>query len=143
MQKIILDTNVIVSALIQKSYPYFILHQVILSNEVELCISNRIIKEYHLVLNRSKFSKYSDFQSRAELVLLAIEQIAVFYHPKSKINILKDKEDNKFIEVAEEANADFVITGNSKDFNIKNYKKTKILSPKDYWEKYNQKETLE
>ena len=39
MQKVILDTNVIVSALIQKGFPYLILQELLLEQAIHLCIS--------------------------------------------------------------------------------------------------------
>jgi len=49
--------------------------------------------------------------------------------------IFKDKDDNKLLELADECNADFLISGNHLDFDIKQYKNTQILSPRDFWEK--------
>ena len=45
MKKIILDTNVIVSSLIQKNYPYLIVEDCIEGNSL-ICLSNPILKEY-------------------------------------------------------------------------------------------------
>lgn len=56
MQKIILDTNVVVSSLIQRNYPNFILCNYVLENLVEVCISDDLFKEYLEVLNRPKFT---------------------------------------------------------------------------------------
>ena len=50
------------------------------------------------------------------------------------LNIIKDKSDNKLLELADESNADYLITGNSVDFTITQYKKTQILSPRGFWE---------
>jgi putative PIN family toxin of toxin-antitoxin system len=55
MQKIILDTNVVVSALIQKSFPYLILHDLYIERKIRLCISENLMSEYHDVLKRDKF----------------------------------------------------------------------------------------
>lgn len=65
MQKIIIDTNVLVSALIQRNYPNFILYNHVLENLVEVCISDELFEEYLEVLNRPKFYKYLDFISKA------------------------------------------------------------------------------
>ena len=66
MQKIVIDTNVLVSALIQRSYPYLIISSVFLDANIEWCISNAVVEEYHAVLNRPKFTKYPDFTFKAE-----------------------------------------------------------------------------
>ena len=65
MQKIIIDTNVLVSALIQRNYPNFIIYNYVLENLVEVCISVELFEEYFEVLNRPKFIKYPDFISKA------------------------------------------------------------------------------
>jgi len=45
MQKVILDTNVIISSLIQKNYPYLIVEHCIDGNAI-VCISNALLEEY-------------------------------------------------------------------------------------------------
>ncbi|HEY9125182.1 MAG TPA: putative toxin-antitoxin system toxin component, PIN family, partial [Bacteroidales bacterium] len=72
-QKVIIDTNVLISALTQRNYPNFILYNYVLDNAVEVCISDELFKEYLDVLNRPKFNKYPDFISKAEIVLTQIE----------------------------------------------------------------------
>lgn len=73
MQRIIIDTNVMVSALIQKNYPYFIIYNSVLENCVEICLSTELFEEYFEVLNRPKFRKHQDFTSKAEILLAHIE----------------------------------------------------------------------
>jgi putative PIN family toxin of toxin-antitoxin system len=135
MQKIIIDTNVLVSALIQHSYPYLILEQVFISPKLQVCISDELFEEYLKVLNRPKFHQYPDFEINARMLLLHLEKYATRYTPNIKLNIIKDPGDNKLLELAETCNADYLITGNYKDFNMKNYKNTLIVTPKNYWEK--------
>jgi predicted nucleic acid-binding protein len=53
--------------------------------------------------------------------------------PKEKVDLLKDKTDNKFLEAAFAANADYLITGNYLDFRIREFKNTQIVSPQQYW----------
>ncbi|SHM15175.1 putative toxin-antitoxin system toxin component, PIN family [Mucilaginibacter sp. OK098] len=78
MQKIILDTNVLVSSLIQRSYPFLIVNELFTRNNLELCVSDALMSEYYEVLKRRKFSKYPDFILRAETLLADIERKAVF-----------------------------------------------------------------
>jgi uncharacterized protein len=47
---------------------------------------------------------------------------------------LRDKSDNKFLELPAVSSADFLITGNTLDFSINEFEYTKILTPKRYWE---------
>jgi predicted nucleic acid-binding protein len=41
--------------------------------------------------------------------------------------------------LASESNANFLITGNTNDFTMKKYRRTSIVSPKDYWNSYKPK----
>ena len=135
MQKIILDTNIIVSALIQRSYPHFIVFDYVLNRQVQLCLSKALLDEYRDVLLRPKFTRIADFESNAEIILKRFEKIALFYKPTIHLDILKDESDNKLLELADESNAHFLITGNSTHFTFAQYKQTQILSPRSFWEK--------
>lgn len=135
MQKIILDTNVIVSSLIQKNYPYLIVDYCIDGNAI-ICLSNEIIKEYLEVLGRPKFARFTDFKTNANFLITRLSEISEIYNPIEKLNIIKDEPDNRLLELAEVSKADFIITGNTNDFTMETYNKTKIVSPKDYWERF-------
>jgi putative PIN family toxin of toxin-antitoxin system len=134
MQKIIIDTNVFVSSLIQKNYPYYIINELFSTSNIEICISDEVFKEYYDVLNREKFSKYSDFSAKAQTLLVEIQKRAIKYFPGVKLQIIDDVGDNKFLELAETSNANFIITGNTNDFTLQQYKTTKIVTPKEFWE---------
>lgn len=135
MQKIILDTNVIVSSIIQKNYPYLIVDHCIEGNAI-LCISNPILQEYLEVLARPKFAKFADFKTNADFLIARLSEISETYEHKNKIEIIKDEPDNRLLELADISKADFIITGNTNDFTIQIYNKTRILTPKEYWEEF-------
>jgi putative PIN family toxin of toxin-antitoxin system len=134
MQKIILDTNVIVSSLITNSYPHYIVYEQVLDGHVQLCLSNALFDEYRDVLARSKFSKIPHFKSNSDVLLNRFMEIAIFFVPKIYLDIIKDRDDNKLLELADESEADFLITGNHADFIMTHYKNTRILSPRNFWE---------
>ena len=136
MQKIVIDTNVIVSSLIQRSYPFKIVYELLLDNKFDICVSEELMSEYYEVLNRPKFSRFPDFLSKAKILLAEIESKALKFEPKLKLNLISDIDDNMILELAVECSANFIITGNSNDFTFSEYKQTKILSPKEYWENY-------
>lgn len=134
MQKIILDTNVIVSALIANSIPTKILYELVLTKIVETCLSEDIFTEYVEVLGREKFERFPHFKIKADVVLNKLREISTFYRTDRRIDILTDTSDNKFLELAAVSYSDYLITGNSQDFTINEFEYTKILSPRDYWE---------
>ena len=136
MQRIVLDTNVIISSLIQKSYPYTIVNELFIDDKIEMCVSEELMREYYDVLRREKFIRYQDFFTRAEALLVQIETKATMFTPKIRLQLISDADDNMVLELADECLADFVITGNTTDFIFPKYKETKIVSPKEYWESH-------
>ena len=69
MQKVVIDTNVFVSGLIQRSYPYLIISELFLEGKIHVCISDDLLQEYYSVLSRKKFAKYPDFVAKAEILI--------------------------------------------------------------------------
>ena len=136
MQKVIIDTNVVVSSLIQHGYPFLIVNELFIEGKILLCISDPVMAEYYEVLARPKFEKFQNFFARAEALLVDIETEATKYFPTIHIDLISDKDDNIFLELAEECQADFIITGNTTDFTFPTYKQTLIVTPKEYWERY-------
>jgi uncharacterized protein len=136
MQRIVIDTNVIISSLIQKSYPYTIVNELFIDDKIEMCVSEGLMSEYYDVLRREKFARFHDFFSRAEALLVEIETKATMFKPKIRLNLISDADDNMVLELADECIADFVITGNTTDFIFPTYKETKIVTPREYWENH-------
>jgi hypothetical protein len=136
MQKLIIDTNVLISALIQKSYPNLILVNCVFENRFEVCISEEILEEYFEVISRPKFTKYPDFLTKAEFVISQLESNATKYSPQVRFDIIVDSADNRLLELAYESKADFIVTGNTNDFTMSEFNGTRIISPKEFWEKY-------
>jgi putative PIN family toxin of toxin-antitoxin system len=122
MQKIVIDTNVIVSALIQQGYPYKIISELFIEDRFQLCVSDELMAEYYEVLSRPKFAKFHDFFTRAEALLVDIENKATNFVPSIKLDLISDLDDNMILELADECLADFIITGNTTDFTFPTYK---------------------
>ena len=123
--KIVLDTNVIVSALlIPLSIPGEILFKVF-ERKLILVYDNRILLEYIDVLNREKFKLD---KALVNLIIDFIKKEGAFF-PSMTINTsFTDKNDKKFYEVFKSAEAQFLITGNLKHFP----KEKGIVSPKEF-----------
>jgi len=99
MQKIVVDTNVIVSALIQNSYPHLIITELFIEQKFELCVSDELIAEYYAVLARPKFERFQDFYIRAEWLLAEIEVKVTKHISKIKLELISDKDDNKIFVI--------------------------------------------
>lgn len=136
MQKLILDTNVIVSALISSSIPTKILYELVLTKKVDACLSEEVFAEYVEVLNRDKFANFVNFKTKAEVVLNKMREISSFYRINTKVEVLTDTSDNKFLELAAVSSADYLVTGNTLDFTITKFEYTRIVTPREYWDDY-------
>ncbi|MGI8636891.1 MAG: putative toxin-antitoxin system toxin component, PIN family, partial [Segetibacter sp.] len=104
---------------------------------LELCISDELFAEYVEVLNREKFSRFPDFHTRAQTLLSDIENYGVRFTPTAKVNIISDEPDNRLLELAVACSADYLVTGNTNDFTMTQYKETKIVSPKKFFDVLN------
>jgi len=133
MQRLVIDTNVIVSSLIQKSFPYKIINDFFIEGRVNLCVSEMLMAEYYEVLRRPKFSQYPDFTGRAEALLADVETKSLKFYPEISIDLLSDKDDNMILELADACSADYIITGNTNHFTFSFYKHTQIVTPREYW----------
>lgn len=131
MDKLVLDTNVVVSALIGKGNPRRV-PDLVFEKKVTLFLSNSIMKEYVNILRREKFSHYPDFYHEAYNVLSILKSISASVEPIIHLNVCPDADDNKFLELAVEINANYLITGNKKHSPAQQYLNVQIVSPAKY-----------
>lgn len=123
--RIIIDTNILVSAAIADGKPETVIKSIIGHSDYDWIISDEILQEYQEVLNRRKL-KLSDAK-RLEWLNL-IKNSTKLIDVVVKIDFSRDPKDAKFIALAIESEADFLITGD-KDFNeVTGLEKTVIIS---------------
>ena len=133
MHKIVLDANILISAIISNGYPYRILHNLAATERMKICLSEPILNGYTEVVLRTKFAQYKDFKQNALFIITNIKRVGKLYNPNIHLKIITD---NKFLELAIFSKANFLITGNTNQFTISEYNGVKIISPKDYIKNY-------
>lgn len=127
--KVVLDTNVFVSALGWQGASREIFKNCI-EGDLELFISIEIFDEIKRVLNYPKF-KFS--QDEIPEFLDQILEVGNFVETKVKVEIIKDDpSDNKFLECAVTVNADCVISRDLHILKIKAFEGIKLMSPEDF-----------
>lgn len=134
MIKVVIDTNVVVSAFLKSEGNPALILCLVFEKEIRICLSEEIIQEYQGVLKREKFRSLN--QTDVKKFLTKLQDLSFFVNPKEKVNLLTDPDDNKFLDCAYEAKADYLITGNKKHFPINQFKGTKIVSPLEFIEKF-------
>lgn len=133
MHKVVLDTNVFISAVLGQSYPRLILRELVLTGKIKMTISPEVEEEYSRVLNYRKFEKNTTFRLESALLLRNLLEIAELWSPKVKLVPLKDKDDTKFLELACRSHSDFLITGNTNHFPEGIFRGVEIITPRNYW----------
>lgn len=125
--KVILDTNILVSALVYGGNPKRIL-ELTLSQRVTAFISPPILAELIDVLLR----KFHFSQRQVYTLERKIKESFYIIYPTLSVSILFDEPDNRVLEAALTAGADFIVTGDKDLLNLKSFRSTKILSSADF-----------
>jgi putative PIN family toxin of toxin-antitoxin system len=130
--KVVLDTNVLISAILFGGKPRQILEKAI-RGEIRLCLSEPILEELKGVLQRSKFDYAPEM---VQFILTELTAIAHFVNPSEIINVvLEDPEDNRILECAVEAKANYVISGDFRLLKLSKYLNIEILNAATFLEK--------
>jgi putative PIN family toxin of toxin-antitoxin system len=135
--KIVLDTNIILSALLSnRGASHLLLKWLFKSKKKYNVISNTLVTEFEDVLTRDKNLKQFNNLNRNDVLSFIDDICLISYH--QNINFLwrpflKDSNDDMVLEVAVNANVKAIITFNPKDFKgVKEYFGIDILTPKEY-----------
>ncbi len=127
--RIVLDTNVLVSALLSPNGASAAVLQLILAGRVVLCFDARILSEYREVLRRPKF----DFDPQL------VDELLEFLESEGELVAsvplrftLPDPDDAMFLEVATAGEADHVVTGNLKHFPARGRGGVSVPSLRDF-----------
>jgi putative PIN family toxin of toxin-antitoxin system len=122
--RVVLDTNVVVSALLKSQGLEDQVFRLALAGRLLLCVSPAVLAEYARVLPGPKFKLLPD---EVATTLRQLEKAGSLFHPARTLRISAHEPDNRFYECADAAQAAFLITGNFKHFG-KDYKVTKIVN---------------
>ena len=126
----VLDTNVIVSAhLNAEGYERHVL-DLALTRKLRVYVSPEILGEYEGVLARPKFG-IGRRQIAASMRLM--RNSAKLIRPLTRLHIAHDESDNRFLECAQAAKADYLVTGNKRDFPNK-WRRTQIVNARELLE---------
>jgi putative PIN family toxin of toxin-antitoxin system len=127
MIRVVLDTNVLVSANLSEDGLEAWVVSLALNRKIQLHVSEPILHEYERVLRypRLKFAA-----KEVARFLARLRRGSVLVTPTCKVSASPDEADNRFLECAEAARADFLVTGNKKHF-PKRWKTTEVVNTRE------------
>lgn len=128
LHKAVLDTNVLISALIFGGKPRkILLHSK--EKKIRAFISAPILLE----LAKKLDSKFNWKEEKIKETVGTLSKFITVVYPTVRLNrVKKDPEDNKILECALEANADYIVTGDKHLLKLKRYGEIKIVTPADF-----------
>ena len=114
MIRVVIDTNIVVSAMLRSGgLPEAVFNLVIGRRTVQMYFSEPVMAEYEEVLRRPRL----DIQpGKATNALTRIREAGLVVIPTFRVTAARDPDDNIFLECAQAAEAEYLVTGNLKDF---------------------------
>jgi len=126
MTRVVFDTNIIVSALLQPLGAPAELFKLALNGSIQLCVTGDIYAEYEEVISRPRFQRIGEISAGA---LRAIRDRGFWVRPTESVRACSDPDDDIFLECAQAAGAEYLVTGNLKHFPV-SWKEAQIVTPR-------------
>ncbi len=126
--RLVVDTNIIVSAALKPEGLERTVFLLAITKPARLYVSAAILAEYKTVLSRPAL------HIRRGLQRQYLQLIKNRSHPvvsARRLDITKDPADNVFLECADAARADYLVTGNRRHF-PQFWKSTKIITSREF-----------
>ncbi len=126
--RLVLDTNIVVSAALKPDGLQRTVLLLAMARPARLYVSAPILSEYRMVLSRPEFKIRKGLRLQ---FLQRIEDVSHLVSPTNPIRATSDPDDNIFLECADAARADYLVTGNQRHF-PKFWKQSKIVSSREF-----------
>lgn len=128
MTRVVLDTNLLVSSVIKTGGNEASVLDVVAAGAAQACVSYEILDEYLEVLWRPKLRLDP---TRLVWTLELIRQSSFVVRPTTRLSECPDEPDNGFLECADAASADFLITGNKRHVPAQ-WKSTRVVNAREF-----------
>lgn len=127
---IVFDTNALISALM---YPGSVSAAALIQavKHFQLVASDATWAELEVVTGRKKFAKYWNEQSRL-VFLTELAAMTDFCTTQTVFTASNDASDNKFLELAVDAKAKVIVSGDSDLRSLHPFQSIAIISPNDF-----------
>ena len=125
MIRAVIDTNVLVSALLSRSGNEALILLAVQHGMIRPCFSEPILQEYAAVLARPRLAFPSD---EIEALLATLRSKGEPFEPEGSPFRSPDSSDSKLLHCAHAAQADFIVTGNRRHFPDAPYGPTHLVN---------------
>lgn len=95
----------------------------------EICVSSDVAGEFGKVLGRGRFASRVGFSERARAVSALMER-AIEFTPRERIRDCRDPKDDKYLELALEAGAWAIVSGDRDLLELDPWRGVRILTPR-------------
>jgi uncharacterized protein len=126
--RLVIDTNMVVSAAIKPEGLQRTVVLLAMTKPALWYVSDAIVSEYARVLARPELEIR---RSLRQQLLQLIKNHTRVVSPSRLAQVTSDPADNMFVECADAARADYLVTGNQRHF-PKFWKNTKIISSREF-----------
>ena len=127
MIRLVLDTNILVSANVNDEGLEAMVVSLGLNKKVQLCVSEPVLTEYEQVLS---YPRLKFVPKQITVFLERLRSASILVAPTHTVSASPDEPDNRFLECAEAAGADFLVTGNKRHF-PKRWKSTEVVNARE------------
>jgi putative PIN family toxin of toxin-antitoxin system len=124
----VIDTNVLISTAIKPAGLQRTTLVLAITRPAHLYVSRPILEEYGQVLARPELRIRKGLRQQ---LLQLIKNHSYTVAPTRSLEVASDPDDNVFLECADAASADSLVTGNQRHF-PRFWKKTKIISSREF-----------
>ena len=126
--RLVIDTNIVISAALKPEGLQRTVLLLAITKPARMYVSEAIVAEYREVLARPELKIRKGLRQQ---LLDLIKKQAQIVKPSHSLKIAKDPDDDKFLECADVARADYLVTGNQRHF-PKFWKKTKVITSREF-----------
>ena len=130
--KIVIDTNVVASAIFFGGRPRDLIEKLML-HDVTAYVSQEIVEEYQNTVQRLK-DKFPG--KKVTIPLTQIVSACLLIEPTTDIKVCRDPDDDKFIECAVDSKSVYIVSGDHDLLVLKKYHDIEIITIAEFFRRY-------
>ena len=132
--RLILDTNVLVSAFVFKSTTASKVVR-FSAQKHTILFSESTFKELKSTLLKQKFAEIAELSTIRSFIVNLV-RMGEFIEPKTEITACRDPKDNKFLELAIAGNVECIVTGDKDLLELNPFRNIQIITPKEFIDRF-------